>query len=210
MKLSITLALLSAALIASASSTTPKNTGMFDVNGFDQNWTVSIDGGVPTVVGVPSYGGYYNGAPFTSASAWIGLQGVPTSTYTYTTSFFVEAGDLAHYRLAGVFSSDNASHLMLNGVDTGVNAPYGNGGSVPGDSYLQPFTFDLHSGFVAGLNTISFVVTNDAGSSYGGWANPDPNGLRAEFSPMSSVPGPGSVLAFAVGAAGALRRRRRG
>ncbi len=205
LRLTLGVAALSAAIAASATTTAPANTGSVDGFGNDINWTLSIDGGSSQPVGLAPYGGYYNGAPFTGASAWIGLLGVPTSTYTYTTTFNVDAGDLAGYGVSGAFSSDNASKLFLNGSDTGIGAAYGNGGAVPGDSYLQAFTFSLNSGFVAGLNTMSFVVTNDAGSVSGGWANPDPNGLRAE---MQAVPEPCSMAVLGLGILGVIRRRR--
>ena len=93
-----------------------------------------------------------------------------------------------------------ASQSIINGVDTGKGTP-----SAPtfGFGALTPFT--ISSGFVAGVNTLDFIVPNVGG----------PSGLQVQISgTATAVPEPSgfqSALAggLIVSAAGLWRQRRR-
>jgi hypothetical protein len=85
-------------------------------------------------------------------------------TYTYRTTFDLRAFNPATAVLTGQFAADNSAIVKLNGVPVGISSP--------GFTTFTPFT--IRTGFVAGLNTLDFVVTND-----GSFANP--TGLRVEI-----------------------------
>jgi hypothetical protein len=91
-------------------------------------------------------------------------------TYTYRTTFDLTAFNPATAVLTGQFAADNSAIVKLNGVAVGISSP--------GFTTFTPFT--IRTGFVAGLNTLDFVVTND-----GSFANP--TGLRVEISGSATV-----------------------
>ena len=96
----------------------------------------------------------------------------PGGYYTYTNQFTLPVGaNPATASIGGRWAADDGAVAMLIN-----NHPTGNSiatGSYPnyGFSHWTPFT--INSGFVSGLNTILFVVTNAD--------NPSPTGLRVEY-----------------------------
>ena len=113
-----------------------------------------------------------------SMSAWIspapdttGLSdGFGTYNYSYRTSFLLTGMDLATVRLAGRWATDNNGvNILINGVSTGQ----------ANTSQFTSWTpFAITSGFVNGVNTLTFVVNN--GSPDAGPGS-DPTGLRVEL-----------------------------
>ena len=92
--------------------------------------------------------------------------------YTYRTTFNLTGFNPATATLTGQFSADNGASIVFNGVTQGVT-----------NSSFAAFTaFTINSGFVAGVNTLDFVV-NNAGSSA------SPTGLRVEISGTASAVG---------------------
>jgi hypothetical protein len=93
--------------------------------------------------------------------------------YTYTNQFTLPAGaNPASASISGRWAADNgAVQMEINGHPTGntIAVPYGFASWTP---------FTINSGFVSGLNTILFVVTNSAGGD-------SPTGLRVEFTNAS-------------------------
>src|SRR5262249_46915482 len=97
--------------------------------------------------------------------------------------------------ISGLWAQDNSGvDILINGVSTGQL-----GGGFGG------FTaFAINSGFVAGTNTIDFIVNNGGG----------PTGLRVEMTGSASpvtggIPEPASLVLMGAGlAAFALYRRR--
>jgi len=83
----------------------------------------------------------------------------------------------------GRLASDNLVQILLNGADTGMGA-----------SDFDHFTgFQITSGFVQGINTLDFVVTNiDCGP-----ACVNPTGLRVEYS-VAEVPEPATFTYFVI------------
>ncbi|KRB98011.1 hypothetical protein ASE11_14465 [Hydrogenophaga sp. Root209] len=122
-------------------------------------------------------------------------------TFTFTTTFDLTGLDAATAVLNGLWGADNQGlDILLNGVSTGDQLL---GVVVANFNQLHAFTLD--SGFIAGLNTLSFVIQNNGG----------PGAFRAEFvgtadEASSAVPEPGTLALVAVAllAAGALRRRK--
>ena len=90
-------------------------------------------------------------------SQWIGPgvdQGpitiYPAGDYVYRTTFDVTGFEPSSTVITGQFASDNPGIILLNGADTGIKSP----------DYTAWTPFSLTSGFVSGLNTLDFRVTN--------------------------------------------------
>jgi hypothetical protein len=103
-------------------------------------------------------------------SKWIGprsdeLNGNAQGTYTYRTTFDLTGFNPATAVLTGQFAADNSAIIMLNGVAVGIS----------GSGYSTFTPFAISSRFVAGVNTLDFVVTNNQ-------PTPNPTGLRVEVS----------------------------
>ena len=102
--------------------------------------------------------------------------------------------------LAGRWSTDNNGlDILINGTSTGQTTAF--------DSFLRYTLFSVTTGFVAGVNSLDFVVNNGTGSA-------NPTGLRVEFTTAQAtrIPEPGSLLLVGLGlvAAGVLRGRATG
>jgi hypothetical protein len=108
----------------------------------------------------------------TASSRWISpamAQGYPSGgtphpagPYTYRISFDLTGLDPNSALVSGQFGADNSAVIQLNGASTG-------GGSA---GYNPLLSFALSTGFVPGVNTLDFVVTNlSAGGS-------NPTGIR--------------------------------
>ena len=110
-------------------------------------------------------------------SAWIspsrdtqGLSdGAGTYNYRYETTFDLTGFNPATTRLAGRWATDNQGmDILINGMSTGQSNP---------SQFVSWTPFQITSGFVAGINRLTFVVNNGGpGASPGS----DPTGLRAE------------------------------
>ncbi len=119
--------------------------------------------------------------------------------YKWSISFDLTGMDISTASFAGRWWADNQGYVQLNGstISTGVDL-------------ASPTSFGASgSGFVAGLNTLDFYVTNYAQS--GG----NPTGLRVEFltshaAIAAAVPEPESWALVVAGLAvvGAIARRR--
>jgi hypothetical protein len=147
-----------------------------------------------------------------STSRWIGPavnQGYPTGAaahtigdYTYRLTFDLTGLDPATASVTGNWAADNNGlFIRLNGVNTPGNV-------APVFTSLRAFT--VSSGFVAGLNTLDFVVRNTSGSGS------NPTGLRVSDISGSAnaavVPAPAAIWLLGTGMlslAGARVRRRR-
>jgi hypothetical protein len=116
--------------------------------------------------------------------------------YTYTLTFNLSGYNPATAWFSGRLASDNTVQVLLNSHNIGSANSYGNW-----------TTFGASSGFTSGLNTLQFVVTNEALS--GG----NPTGLRVEFreSNVTAVPEAETYAMLLSGLAlmGVVARRRR-
>jgi len=117
----------------------------------------------------------------------------PGGVYTYTTTFSLPA-NFTSASLSGQWASDNQGALSLNGGPTIATTP------IMGFTAFSPFT--ITSGFMAGLNTLTFAITNGSAT---------PTALRVEISGSFStaVPDTGSsalLLGGALLALGIFRR----
>ncbi|RMF10558.1 MAG: PEP-CTERM sorting domain-containing protein [Alphaproteobacteria bacterium] len=168
----------------------------------DPHYTVfSSDLAVPTGVSAVTY---FNPAYAAedADSRWIshssnGSPGNGTTTFRLTFSL---AGDLdpSTAVITGLWGADNSGAIFLNGVDTGE--------SRFGFNALAPFT--INSGFVTGLNTLDFVIT-DFGPPLAFRVDNISGTVDRLVEPPQPVPAPGALGLLAIGLAGLAMRRRR-
>ncbi|OYQ38701.1 PEP-CTERM sorting domain-containing protein [Rhodoferax sp. TH121] len=140
----------------------------------------------------------------TSTSKWItptanqaaSLDPVQNGTYSWTLSFNLSGFDASTASFSGQFAADNQATVKLNGVVIGSAS-----------SFSQFSSFAANSGFIAGVNTLEFVLTNFAQGSG------NPAGLRVEFlqsNVVTAVPEPETyaMLLAGLGLIGTISRRR--
>ena len=85
-------------------------------------------------------------------------------TYTWTTTFNLTGFDATTASLTGRFAADNQAIAYLNGVQIGTSG-----------GFTSWSSFSAASNFNAGVNTLSFVVTNLR------QVRDNPTGIRVEF-----------------------------
>jgi hypothetical protein len=153
------------------------------------------------------------GYPFTvweadsSISKWISIDAQedveePSSTsafYTYVTTFNLTGFLPTTASITGkLYEDDIIQDILINTTDLHL---YQGGGNASGAG----FPFNITTGFVAGTNTLTFIVEN-----YPTGVNPNPTGLNVQMTgTATAVPEPASLGFLAVGAALSLRRRAR-
>jgi hypothetical protein len=189
------------------------NTGeVFFAGEQDTNYAFTVING--TATGTGGYGIVSEGVGFpfnawsanSAASSWLtpsanaGQSYDPSSDglYKWSISFDLSGKNLSSASFSGRWWADNQGYVQLNGVtiSTGVNLS-------------SPTSFAASSGFVAGMNTLDFFVTNFAQGSG------NPTGVRVEFLDsyaVAAVPEPESWALILAGLAvvGAIARRRIG
>lgn len=126
-------------------------------------------------------------------------------TYDYRTTFDLTGLDPASAIIRGNWSADNTGlDILINGISIGATTPI--------DAYLTGFTpFTVSGGFRAGVNTLDFLVNNEAFRN-------GPTALRVEMTgtanAAAAVPEPTTwlllgtgLMAFAASRRSAIRRR---
>ena len=106
-----------------------------------------------------------------ASSAWIGTGNASApGTYYYRTTFDLTGMNPATATLSGQWSTDDSgSDILINGTSTGASSG--------GFSSFTPF--QISSGFVPGINTLTFVVNNaNVGAN--------PSGLRVEVTALAA------------------------
>ena len=195
------------------------NTGAgLSAGGTDASYSYVVTGGAST--GLAGNGIVSNGSldpfpswmPNTASSSWL-IPGAdqntnysPTSnsTFTWTLKFDLTGFDASSAAFTGQWAADNNGVMLLNG--NVISAITGQRG------YNHWTSFAASSGFLAGLNTLQFVVTDTVDRTY------NFTGLRTEFLSSTvnptvapAVPEPQSLalMLAGVGALGFVVRRRR-
>lgn len=189
---------------AAATITTLFNTGVDNAgvattgNGVDLHWTLA---------GGTAFNGGTNGnfpiGPWiadTSTSRWItptanAGDSNPVTTFDFSTTFNLTGFNVATASIGGTFAADDSATIFLNGVQVGaVNQG--------GLSFLTNFT--INSGFVAGVNTLTFSALNSGAGPTG------VNVVVAGTADVSAVPEPAvwGLMVAGFGLVGVASRRR--
>ena len=160
-----------------------------------------------------------NWVPETSSSQWITpqpfasssgspkdappLSGSEALAYVYSLTFDLTGLDASTAEIQGKWATDNDSSIKLNNVDTGITK------GITGFAALTDFS--ITAGFVAGINTLEFIVWNQP------QATGNPTGLHVNIigatAEAASVPEPavmvllGSGLAVLAGVRRKFRKR---
>lgn len=115
----------------------------------------------------------------TSSSSWINGSGTTATAaegdYAYSLTFSLAGFEPATASISGLWTSDNASYVYLNGSFTGFSM------TNPWGHIVLDNAFTINSGFVAGDNVLTFVVHNDAG------AIDNPTGLQVQIQSAVAV-----------------------
>ena len=130
--------------------------------------------------------------------------GDPGTTYILTLSFDLTGYNPASASFSGRFAADDSAQIFLNGganlVGAGLN------------TFNSWTTFSATSGFVSGLNTLAFHVSNTGFLSTSTYPL-NPAGLRVEFlsSNVAPVPEPEiyAMMGLGLGLLGWIGRRKK-
>ena len=166
------------------------------------NWT-AIAGNNPP----PAFPGAWILNSSSSASRWIAPETAPTADsvdtlYVVNLSFDLTGFDAATASFSGRWAADNQGYVTLNGGSSFGQTPL----TVGHQSWTS---FSASSGFVDGVNTLSFYVTNL------GYSGTNPTGIRVEFASsnvsVTPIPEPEiyAMMGIGLGLLGWVGRRRK-
>ena len=125
-----------------------------------------------------------------SNAAWIGpsdgYAGSLLGDYHYVLTVDLTCFDITTVVIKGSVAADNTVKILLNGNDTGISTPNQNNVSPRnGQSFDRLHDFVLYRGFISGINTIDFVVSN---YPYPGGEGNTPSGLLVTNLTVSQGP----------------------
>jgi hypothetical protein len=133
---------------------------------------------------------------------WQTAGGTPGSTtFTFRLTFNLTGLNPATARLAGAWGTDNSGFIQLNG---GAQS-FALTGNVAGNLNV-PHPFSFNTGFVSGVNTLDFVVT-DGGAPAG--LNVTNLAGTASIISASAAPEPGTLILLLTGTVAGMGIRRR-
>jgi len=184
----------------------------------DLHYTLVNEPGGTSALQVRTSAGGYPIPPWLGSdafSAWIGPQNDaqldgPAGNYDYRTTFNLTGFAFGTASLSGQWSADNEGvDILINGISTGNQLLDPSAVGVPFESVRA---FSINSGFIAGVNTLDFIVRNFDTAPVA-----NPTGLRVEISgtvsltpgAVSLTPEPASLALFGPGFAALYLLRRR-
>jgi hypothetical protein len=176
------------------SSGTPLAAGLFDPHS-----SVAASPGGATTATTGSLAGTWLGADTLSQWIYATPESQTAGQFDFSTNFWLPS-DFQTASITGQFATDNEMvDVYLNGTPLGISQS-----DAYGFEFWTAFSIPMGSDFLAGENTLDFVINNDGG----------PEGLRVEMTGDStsgnSVPDSGSTIGLVSAAfvgLGALRRR---
>jgi hypothetical protein len=130
---------------------------------------------------------------------WIGPSDnyhAPSGEYIYTLTFDLAGLDHPNAIISGQWSSDNESTIFLNSVSTGF--------TIDALSFTSLHNFTISEGFLPGVNTLEFHVTNSDPTPWG----ENPTMLLVQNLQGEIVPEPGTICLLGLGGLVAMRRHR--
>lgn len=173
------LAMVGVASNAHANAIPIYNTGVTTGGGLAANGSVDTHWTVVATPGnsAPPSSAYVNdGATHPSwasdpTSQWISAINTPNAKgvngqYIYQTTFDMSNLNILSAQLAGSFAVDNCvTDILINGVSTGIHSPDSTTGCTAVSDFSKFMSFGITSGFIHGLNTLTFLVTNTGGAT---------------------------------------------
>jgi hypothetical protein len=112
--------------------------------------------------------------------------------YTYLTTFDLSGFNLSTVRINGLWGTDDLGlDIRINGLSTGQTSG--------GFATLVPFS--ITSGFISGVNTLAFDLSNTGGN----WTGLRVDDIMATGDP---IPEPGTIALFGTGLLGLVARYR--
>ncbi len=196
----------SAAVISTLRNTgwNAAGTVLLNHNDVDTNFTATLvpSGSSTLVAAVSGIPGTWLGN--NSTSRWISAANPgndPAGAYTIKQTFSLTGFNHLTASFSGRWASDNGATMWLNGTQISSTLP-----AAPGTNTFSAWkSFSATSGFLSGLNTIEYRITNNPAS---GGVNP--MGLRVEFqNSFVAVPLPASLALLLTGIPGLAMVRRR-
>jgi hypothetical protein len=151
-------------------------------------------GGGPYVYENPNYAATRDDAAFIAAFADGGFRQNPA---TYALTFDLTGYDPATAFISGRFAADDVAEIFLNGVSTGLST----------DTFYELTDFRVDTGFVAGLNTLTFKLTDTQGEPSALFVDRIEGAVEPA---VAAVPEPASwaMMVGGFGLIGAATRRR--